>query len=817
MKVLKFGGTSVAGTKQIQKVAKIIQDTQDCRVVVVSALGGVTDNLIEAGKLAEQGDQAYQRVLENVANRHRIVCNNLLDELENEIQREITRIFTQLDSIANGIFLLKEFTPRTSDLVLSFGEKLSAKILTAYLKKTGISSEYLDSGEIIITNDLHNGAGINFELSEQAIHNKIKNDGAIRVVPGFTGRTPKGKITTLGRGGSDLSATYIGSVLEADEVQIWTDVNGFMSADPGKVPDAFSLTSLSYNEALELSYFGARVLLSPAIQPARDKKIPIRIKNTFDLDFPGTLISSKSAPLKNFAKGITSIDEIALITIKGSGMVGVKGISARVFSTLAQANINVILISQASSEQSICVAISPESAHQAKQALTEEFSLEIQAKMVDSISIENNYSVIAVVGEKMKKTPGVAGRIFNSLGEKRVNVVAIAQGSSELNISVVINRKDEVRALRAIHDEFFSEITRVNLIQIGCGVIGTELLQQIEDNHDQLLQKQNLDIRVIAITNSKKMIMEPAGLSLDNWRENLENSETEVNIPEIIERVNKLNLTDCVLVDCTASPEIGKLYESALKKRISIVTANKIANTGSYKYYQKLHHLADKYNVHYLYETTAGAGLPIIDTIKSLLDSGDEIIKLEAILSGTISYIFNNFTADKNFSQIVKQAQEKGYTEPDPRDDLKGKDFARKLLLLSRELGEKMEMEDLEIEQLLPQSCLNAENIEEFYQELSQHDQKFKEMVEEANSKNKVLRYIASYHRGEARIKLKTVGQAHPFYNLKGSDNIISIQTSRYRNPLVIKGAGAGAQVTAAGILADIFKIAVSAKKRRIF
>lgn len=817
MKVLKFGGTSVAGTQQIQKVAEIIQSTQDCQVVVVSALGGVTDNLIEAGKLAEQGDQAYQRVLENLATRHRIVCNNLLDDLENEIQREITRLFTQLDSIANGIFLLKEFTPRTSDLILSFGEKLSAKIMTAYLKKLGMESEYLDSGEIIITNDFHDGAGINFELSEKAIHNKIKNDSRIRVVPGFTGRTPGGKITTLGRGGSDLSATYIGSVLQADEVQIWTDVNGFMSADPGKVPNAFSLTSLSYDEALELSYFGARVLLSPAIQPARDKKIPIRIKNTFDLEFPGTLISSKSAPLKNFAKGITSIDEIALITIKGSGMVGVKGISARVFSTLAQANINVILISQASSEQSICVAISPDSAQQARRALTDEFSLEIQAKMVDSITIENDYSVIAVVGEKMKKTPGVAGRIFNSLGEKRVNVVAIAQGSSELNISVVIDRKDEVRALRAIHDEFFSEITTVNLIQVGCGIIGKELLAQIQENHDQLLQKQNLDIRVIAITNSKKMVLDPAGLDLDSWQDKLDNSETKVNIPDVIKTVSNLNLTDCVLVDCTASPEISQLYESALKNRISVVAANKIANTGPYKYYQKLHQLADRYNVHYLYETTAGAGLPIIDTIKSLLDSGDEIVKLEAILSGTISYIFNNFTAEQKFSEIVKQAQKKGFTEPDPRDDLNGKDFARKLLLLCRELGEKMEMGDLEIEQLLPPSCQKAETVDQFYQELAQQDAKFSKMVEKAKADGKVLRYIASYHSGQARIELKAVDQEHPFYSLKGSDNIISIQTSRYRNPLVIKGAGAGAQVTAAGILADIFKIAVSAKKRRIF
>ena len=817
MKVLKFGGTSVAGTDQIKKVGEVIKSTQDCQVVVVSALGGVTDNLIDAGQLAEQGDKSYERVLENLANRHRIVCNKLLEDPENHIQRDITQIFTQLDSIANGVYLLREFTPRTTDLMVSFGEKLSARILTEYLKKLDIEAEYLDSGEIIFTNDIHNGASINFEVSEKAVKNKMERVKRIQVIPGFTGKTSEGKTTTLGRGGSDLSATYIGSVLDADEVQIWTDVDGFMSADPGKVPGAFSLTSLSYDEALELSYFGAQVLLSPAIQPARDKNVPIRIKNTFNQGFPGTLVSAESEPLQNFAKGITSIDEIALITIKGSGMVGVKGISARVFSTLARADINVILISQASSEQSICVAISPYVAEKAKKTLTDEFSLEIQAKMVDSIVIEKSYSIIAIVGEKMKKTPGVAGRIFNSLGEKKINVVAIAQGSSELNISVVINRKDEVRALRAIHDEFFSETTRVNLIQVGVGVIGKELLSQIKSNRDKLLKEQNLDIRVISVANSKKMTLEPEGLDLDHWDEKLNNSETDVNILELMDTINNINLTDCILVDCTASKEISNLYEKAFKNRISVVTANKIANTGPYQTYKKLHETSDQYNVHYLYETTAGAGLPIIDTIKNLLDSGDKIKKLEAILSGTISYIFNTFSIDKNFSKVVKQAKQKGFTEPDPREDLKGTDFARKLLLLCRELGEKIEMKDLEIEPLLPESCLRADSVEKFYKELEEEDQNFKAMLEEAESQKKAIRYIASYSSGEARIELRKVSSDHPFYSLKGSDNIISIQTARYDNPLVIKGAGAGAEVTAAGLLSDIFKIAVSAKKRRIF
>lgn len=817
MKVLKFGGTSVAGTKQIKNVSEIIRNTQDCQVVVVSALGGVTDNLLDAGKLAEDGDRTYERVLENLANRHRIVCNNLLDNPENQIQKEITRIFTQLDSIANGVFLLRELTPRTIDLLVSFGEKLSAKILTAYLNKIGTSAEYLDSHEIIITNDIHNGANINLELSSKAIREKIDFNSTIKVIPGYTGKTISGKTTTLGRGGSDLTATFVGSVIGADEIQIWTDVDGFMSADPGKVPGSFSLTSLSYDEALELSYFGARVLLSPAIQPARDKNVPIRIKNTFNRDFPGTVISDESVPLKNFAKGITSIDEIALITIKGSGMVGVKGISARVFSTLAAANINVILISQASSEQSICVAISPYAAEKAKQALTEEFNLEIQTKMVDSIIIENNYSVIAVIGEKMKKTPGVAGRIFNSLGEKRVNVVAIAQGSSELNISVVIKRQDEVRALRAIHDEFFSEQTIVNIIQVGVGVIGRELLAQIEDTQNKLIQEQNLNIRVIGIANSKKMILDPEGIDLNNWEQQLQDRKSESDIPGLINTVNNINLTDCVFVDCTASEKISELYGTALKKRISVVTANKIANTGPYQVYKKLNKLSDKYNVHYLYETTAGAGLPIIDTVKNLLDSGDKILKLEAILSGTISYIFNSFTSDKKFSQVVREAKKLGFTEPDPRDDLNGKDFARKLLLLCREFGEEIEMDDIKLEKLIPDSCLEAGSVEEFFQELEKQDDKFAKMARQAENKQKSIRYIASYENGEASIVLKEVSGDHPFYHLKGTDNIISIKTARYENPLVIKGAGAGAQVTAAGLLADILKIGVAAKKRRIF
>jgi len=817
MKVLKFGGTSITGIRGIQRVGKIIENKDECAAVVVSAFAGVTDILLEIGHLAREGDESYKPLLEDLKKKHYSVCENLFDELEKKAEKDLEKTFEDVENIINGVCLLREYSKRTSDLLVSYGEKLSAKILVWYLNKQDISAEFLDSGEIIFTDNIYGNANINFDKSEKAIQEKIKQQNGLPIIPGFTGKTSDGQVTTLGRGGSDLSATFIGSCLGVDEIQIWTDVDGFMSADPNKVPDAFSLTSLSYDEALELSYFGAEVLLPPAIQPAREENIPIKIKNTFNKDFPGTIISDETEPLKNFAKGITSIDNISILSISGSGMIGERGISARVFNTLADANINVVLISQASSEQSICVGIPPESAQKAQAELEKEFRSEIQAKRVDSITVEENYSIIAVVGEKMKKTPGVAGRLFSSFGENNINVVAIAQGSSELNISAVICKEDEIRALRAIHEEFFSKKTTVNIILVGTGTIGSELLNQIEENSERLLEEQDLDIRIVGMADINKMLVEPEGIPLSNWKEKLMNSDTASDIPRLIDIISGINLTDCIFVDCTASKAVSDLYEKALEQKMSVVAANKIANTGSYERYANLKQLTADKNVHYLYETNAGAGLPIIDTLNNLKNSGDRIVKIEAILSGTISYIFNEFESGKKFSEIVKKAKKLGYTEPDPRDDLNGKDFARKLLLLSRELGEEMEMEDLKIEELLPERCFEPDSIEGFYEELETLDDKFDQLIKEAESEDKVLRYIATYARGEASIELKKVGSDHPFYSMEGSDNIISIKTSRYKNPLVIKGAGAGAQVTAAGVLADIFRIANSVKKRRSF
>ena len=816
MRVLKFGGTSIADAAGVQQISEILGSYEDA-IVVVSAFGGVTDKLKEAGIMAEKADARYKDMLDAISERHMKAVRELAISREDERICEIERFHEELNKILEGVFLIREFSKRTSDLVLSFGERISARILTAYLKKIGRSAGYLDPSEIIITDDSFTRATIDFQQSSGLIRDRLSGKEGIMVVPGFIGSTEEGLTTTLGRGGSDLSATYIGSVIKAEEVQIWTDVNGFMTADPGKVSEAFSVEKLSYEEALELSYFGAKVLLPPAIRPAKEADVPILIKNTINRGFKGTMITGEGVKLKNFAKGITSIDNISLIVISGSGMVGVRGISARIFKTLADNNINAILISQASSEQSVCVAIEPELTDLARKKLLEEFKLEIDARMIDSISSERDLSIIAVVGDQMKQRPGVAGRLFNAFGEKGINVVAIAQGASELNISVVVSRDDERKALNVLHEAFFSEKTVLNVILAGVGLIGSELLEQIKANQQRLKAEQNLEIRVIALFNSRKILYNKKGIDLENWKEELEDSGQVPAYEDLIRFIDSKEIINNVFVDCTASEEVASLYEGFMKNRVSVVAANKIANTEPIETFRRLNRLANQYSVHYLYETNAGAGLPIIDTLRNLRESGDRITKIEAILSGTISFIFNSCDPETPLSQVVREAKEKGYTEPDPRTDLSGKDFARKLLLLSREIGEEMEYDDIEINPLLPERCMEAEGVEAFFRELEQYDAEFADKLKKAEENGQSLRWIGVYEDSRARIELKAIGSDHPFYKLAGSDNVVSIKTRRYENPLVIQGAGAGAGVTAAGVMADIFRVATAIKKRWTF
>lgn len=822
MKVLKFGGTSVGKPENLktifQIVAKEIQSGTDV-ITVFSALSKVTDQLTEMSRLAAKRDVAYKTVYDDLRNRHFQFIEKVMPPVEREsVIAEIESILSELQDIVHGVYLLKELSGQSLDLILSFGERLSCTIIAAYGKSAGHATHYADARQIFTTNDHFGAARIISNITTPKIQALFQNYTGVPVVTGFIAATEDGVTTTLGRGGSDLTASLIGAALDAEEIQIWTDVNGFMSADPHKVKEAFSLRELSYEEAVELSHFGAKVLFPPTIQPVIDKKIPVRIMNTFNPDFPGTVIKKNPSANGGFIKGITSIRHISLLTVQGSGMIGVSGISSRLFGALAKVNVNVILISQASSEHSICVAILHDSVHKAKTAIEEEFSMEIKVRMVDPVIVENDLIIIAVVGERMRKTTGLAGRLFSALGEKTINVVAIAQGSSELNISIVIDQKDEDQALNAIHNAFFAKKVKVNLFLFGVGLIGSALIEQIRSNYINLLNKYALDLKVVGLANSRKMLIDKDGIDLNDWRKSLNDSPVKTDMQVLLAEIKKLNLDNNVLVDCTASAEIVTHYEQVLTGRTSIVTANKIGNTGSYSQYVKFRDLARSQHVHFLYETNAGAALPIISTLRDMINSGDRIIKIEAILSGTISYILNNFVQGKKFSEVVREAKTKGYTEPDPRDDLSGLDFARKVLILAREIGNPTELADIQIEPILPENCYKAPSIEAFFEELEKSNAYFDKLLQQAHAEGKVLRYIAIYENEKTSMKLEKVNSAHPFYSLSGSDNIIAFTTNRYaENPLVIKGAGAGAEVTAAGVMADIFKIANAVMKSKSF
>ena len=822
MKVLKFGGTSVGKPENLNTIYEVIREfyrRDNAVTAVFSALSGITDELITISRIAAQKDPQYKQRIEKLHSRHReFIASLFTNQPSPELTDTIDQLFEELNEIVHGIYLLKELSDRSLDHVMSFGERLSNTIVVHYGKSLGLPVNYIDARQLIVTDDNFGSARIQKDQTVRQIQDYYQSVTGIQIITGFIAATEDSVTTTLGRGGSDFTASIIAAAINAEEVQIWTDVNGVMSADPNKVKQAFSLRELSYEEAMELSHFGAKVLHPPTIQPAMDKNIPVRIMNTFNPAFPGTLIKSNPGSNGGFVKGITSIGNISLLTIQGSGMVGVTGVSSRLFGSLAKAEVNVILISQASSEHSICVAITPDSVKKAKSAIEREFTLEISAHLVDPVIVENDLTILAVVGERMRKTTGLAGRLFNALGEKAINVVAIAQGSSELNISIVINKKDELMALNAIHDAFFAKQSQINLFVLGVGLIGSTLLNQVRDNYQTLLSEHALDLKVIGVANSRKMLINESGIDLNSWKTALDNSPVKTDLSQLLAEIRHLNLSNNVLVDCTSSAEVVAYYEQFLAARTSIVAANKLGNTGSYAQYLKFRQMAKDKNVHFLYETNAGAALPIISTLRDLINSGDRIIKIEAILSGTISYIFNNFHCGRKFSSIVREAKEKGYTEPNPRDDLSGQDFARKLLILAREIGIPMELNDIHIDPILPENCQTAKSVDAFFHELEKSDPHFDAMIDTASANGKVLRYIAIFENSSAAIRLEEIDATHPFYSLKGSDNIIAFTTSRYsENPLVIKGAGAGAEVTAAGVMADIFKIANSVIKKRSF
>ncbi|MFD2161946.1 bifunctional aspartate kinase/homoserine dehydrogenase I [Paradesertivirga mongoliensis] len=813
MKVLKFGGTSVGSVESIRTLIEILKREKSERqspVVVLSAMSGVTNLLVSMADKAARGEEvsAYLTELEN---RHFDVVKALLDvPRQNPVFTKLKLFFNQLEDLLQGISSLQELTPKTRDLVLSYGERCSTLMVSKIAEQELGEAVFADASELIKTDSSYGNARIQTEISEMLIRNFYEaNSGKLIFVTGFIASNDEGKITTLGRGGSDYTAAIIGSALNAEEIEIWTDVNGMMTADPRMVKKAFPLKELSYTEAMELSYFGAKVIYPPTMIPAFLKKIPIVIRNTFEPDFKGTVIRHDCREADHPIKGISSINDISVLNLQGSGMVGKAGFSGRLFSLLSREQINIILITQSSSEHSITFAVHPADAVKAKRLIEQEFELELDAKKVEAPVIEEDLAALAIVGENMKETPGISGTLFHALGRNGVNVRAIAQGSSEYNISVIISSHDLEKALNAVHDAFYTDLKKnLNIFCLGTGNIGSTLFRQIQE-HCEFLQLQNgVTINVVGITNSRQMVFNPDGIALSKWNEVLEKEGEPADLALFVARMKEMNLPNAIFVDNTASLKPIAVYEDVFKSNISVVTCNKIGNSSSYSQYKNFKELSQLHGVDFYYETNVGAGLPIVRTLKDLMISGDRVIRIEAILSGTISFIFNNFKGDLTFHDVVKQAQEKGYTEPDPRDDLSGTDFMRKMLILARDAGNQLEPDEVKIESMLPEACLKAASVEDFYTELKNHNDFFEKLKAEAVSNGKVLRYIGMLEDGQVSISLQMVDENHPFYMLSGSDNIISFTTDRYRErPLVVKGPGAGAEVTAAGVFADIVNV----------
>jgi aspartokinase/homoserine dehydrogenase 1 len=823
MKVLKFGGTSVGSADSIKAVADIVLQYHHQQVscaVVVSAMGGITDRLIAISEEAAQGNESYKQLLADLEKHHFAAARELIGvHAQSKVFARLKTLLNELDDLMHGVYLLRERSPRTMDLVLSFGERLSAYLISQYMKELGVDAEFLDARQIIVTDKSFNNARVDFTKTNSRIQEYFRSHKALQIVTGFIASTPEEETTTLGRGGSDYTASILGAALDAEEIEIWTDVDGVMTADPRQVASAFSLDAISYIEAMEMSHFGAKVIYPPTMLPVLSKNIPLRIRNTFHREFPGTLVSKNpyssvihqalnhaKAPA---VKGISSIKEVAMLTLEGSGMVGTPGISSRLFGTLAQRGINIIIITQASSEHTITFAVSPADAEAARQTMSEEFAVEIDSGKIQAPVIERNLSIIAIVGENMRQTPGISGRLFIALGRNGINVRAIAQGSSEANLSVVISQRNLHKALNTVHEAFFlSEKKTLNVFLIGIGLIGKTLLKQIAQQREYLQKNRILEISVIGIANSKRMAFSESGLKPDEWTNTLEQEGEATSISSFVRKMKEMNLPNSVLVDCTASEDVVKYYAEVLQSAISIVTPNKLANSRSYQEYQQLQTAARQSGVQFLYETNVGAGLPIIRVLQDLNDSGDKIYKIEGILSGTLSYIFNTFTSGKRFSDIVRQAKELGYTEPNPREDLQGMDVARKILILAREAGIALEPEDVEVENILPPSCNEASTPEEFFEALTEADPQFEDRLKQAEAQDEKLRFVATLENEKAEVRLLSVGPAHPFYSLSGSDNIISFTTARYRErPLVVKGSGAGAEVTAAGVFADLISV----------
>ena len=809
MKVMKFGGTSVGSVNSILSVKKIVEAAEEPVIVIVSALGGVTDQLINTSKMASAGDSRYEGEFREIVFRHVEMIKTVIPagEKQQDLQRRVGELLNELKDIFQGIYLIKDLSPKTSDMIVSYGERLSSIIVAALIQ----DAVWFDSRSFVKTERKHARHMLDAELTNKLIKETFKVLPNVSLVPGFISSDKvTGDVTNLGRGGSDYTAAIIAAALDASGLEIWTDVDGFMTADPRVISTAYTITELSYVEATELCNFGAKVVYPPTIYPVCHKNIPILIKNTFNPEAVGTIIKQQvSSPLGKAIKGISSINDTSLITVQGLGMVGVIGVNYRIFKVLAKSGISVFLVSQASSENSTSIGVRNADADLACEVLNEEFAKEIEMGEIGHVCAEKDLATVAIVGENMKHTPGIAGKLFGTLGRNGINVIACAQGASETNISFVVESKSLRKSLNVIHDSFFlSEYQVLNLFICGIGTVGDSLIEQIRCQQQKLMQENGLKLNVVGIANSSFAMFRREGLDLSNYRVELKEKGIK-NSPKIFhDEVIKMNIFNSVFVDCTANAEVAALYKDFLQHNISVVAANKIAASSKYDNYRELKQVARHRGVKFLFETNVGAGLPIINTINDLINSGDKILKIEAVLSGTLNYIFNKISADIPFSKAIQMAKEEGYSEPDPRIDLSGKDVIRKLVILGREAGYRLEQEDVEKHLFVPAEYFEG-SLDDFWKRVSTLDANFEAQRKLLESEKKHWCFVARLEDGKASVGLQEVDASHPFYGLEGSNNIILLTTERYKEyPMMIRGYGAGAGVTAAGVFADIMSIA---------